>query len=51
VQRRMCGPKTGSEQGLEAKLPNEVLHNLYSSSDVSMIVSERMGWLGHVPDM
>jgi hypothetical protein len=38
-------------KGTEAKPHNEVLHNLYSSSDVSVIVSERIGWLGHVADM
>jgi hypothetical protein len=38
-------------KGLEAKLHNEVLHNLYSSSYVSVVVSGRMGWLGHVADM
>jgi hypothetical protein len=51
VLRRIFGPKR-EEDGSWRKLHNDVLHNLYSSSNiVRLIKSRRMRWAGHVTRM
>jgi hypothetical protein len=52
VLRRIFGPKRDEVTGDWRKLPNEELHNLYSSSNIiRMIKSKRMRWTGHVTRM
>jgi hypothetical protein len=49
VLRRIFGPKRDGETGGWRKLPNEELHNLYSSPSIIRIMkSRRMRWAGHV---
>jgi hypothetical protein len=48
---RIFGPKR-EEDGSWRKLHNDELHSLYSSPNiVSVIISRRMRWTGHVPRM
>jgi hypothetical protein len=52
VLRRMFGPKRDEVTGEWRKLHNEELHNLYSSSNITMQVkSRRVRWVGHVARM
>jgi hypothetical protein len=52
VLRRMFGPKRDEVTGEWRKLPNEELHNLYSSPDIiRQVKSRRMRWAGHVARM
>jgi hypothetical protein len=52
VLRRILGPKRDGVTGERRKLPNEELHNLYSSPDIiRQIKSRRMRWSGHVARM
>jgi hypothetical protein len=49
VLREISGPKRDEVAGGSRKLPNEELHNLYSSpSEIRMIKSRRMSWAGNV---
>jgi hypothetical protein len=49
VLRTIFGPKRHVVTGDWRKLLNEVLHNLYSSSNIiRMIKSRRIRWAGHV---
>jgi hypothetical protein len=49
VLRRIFGPKRDRVMGGWRKLPNEELHNLYSSpSIIRNIKWRRMRWLAHV---
>jgi hypothetical protein len=49
VLRRIFGPKRDEVTGGWRKLPNEELHNLYSSpSIIRVIKSRRIRWAGHV---
>ncbi|PNF41811.1 hypothetical protein B7P43_G02047 [Cryptotermes secundus] len=49
VLRRIFGPKRDEVTGVLRKLPNEELHNLYSSpSIIRNIKSRRMRWVGYV---
>jgi hypothetical protein len=50
--RRIFGPKKDEVNGSWRKLPNEELHNLYSSPNIiRMIKSRRIRWAGHVACM
>jgi hypothetical protein len=52
VLSRIFGPKRDGVTGGWRKLPNEELHNLYSSpSMIRIINSRRMRWAGHVARM
>jgi hypothetical protein len=52
VLRRIFGPKRDEVTGDWRKLPNEELHNLYSSPNIiRMIKSKRMTWEGNVARM
>jgi hypothetical protein len=51
VLRRIFGPKKDEVTGECGKLHNEELNDLYSSSNVWMIKSRRMRWVGHVAHM
>jgi hypothetical protein len=52
VLRRTFGPKRDEVTGDWRKLPNEKLHNLYSSSNIiRLIKSRRIRWAGHVARM
>jgi hypothetical protein len=52
VLRRIFGPKRDEVTGEWRKLPNEELHNLYSSLDIiRQIKSRRMRCAGHVARM
>jgi hypothetical protein len=52
VLRRIFAPKRDDVTGGWRKLPNEELHNLYSSpSIIRMIKSRRMLWAGYVARM
>jgi hypothetical protein len=49
VLKRIFGPKRDKMTGGWRELPNEELHNLYSSpSRITTIKSRRMRWAGHV---
>jgi hypothetical protein len=49
VLRRIFGPKRDEVTGELRKLHSRELHNLYSSPDiVTLIISRRMRWAGHV---
>jgi hypothetical protein len=48
VLRRIYGPKRDEMIRGWRKLNNEELHNLHSSSNIKMIKSRRMTWVGHV---
>jgi hypothetical protein len=49
VLRRIFGPKRDEVTGRWRKLPNEELHNFYSSASIiKMIRSRRMRWAVHV---
>jgi hypothetical protein len=49
VLRRIFGPRRDEMMGDWRKLYNEELHNLYSSSNiVIMMESKSMRWAGHV---
>jgi hypothetical protein len=47
----MCGPKMDEVIGGCRKLHDEELCNLYCSSDIRIIVSRRMRWVGYVARM
>jgi hypothetical protein len=52
VLRRIFGPKRDGVMGRWRKLPNEELHNLYSSPSIIRIIkSRRMRWAGHFARM
>jgi hypothetical protein len=52
VLRRIFGPKRDEVTGEWRKLHNEELHDLYSSpSIITIIMSRRMRWAGHVVRM
>jgi hypothetical protein len=52
VLRRIFGPKRDRVTGRWRKLHNEELHNLYSSpTEIRIIKSRRMRWVGHVARM
>jgi hypothetical protein len=52
VLRRILGPRRDEMVGDWRKLPNEELHNLYSSPNIiRMIKSRRMRWAEHVARM
>jgi hypothetical protein len=52
VLRRIFCPKRDEVTGDWRKLPNEGLHNWYSSPNIiRMIKSRRMRWAGHVAGM
>jgi hypothetical protein len=52
VLRRIFGPKRDEVTGDWRKLPNEKLHNLYSSPNIIITIkSRRMRWAGHVARM
>jgi hypothetical protein len=50
VLRKIFGPKR-EEDGSWRKLHNDELHDLYSSPNIKVIKSRRMGWAGHVARM
>jgi hypothetical protein len=48
ILRRIFGPKREEITGRWRKLLDEVLHNLYSSSNIIRVIkSRRMRWVGH----
>jgi hypothetical protein len=47
VLRRIFGPKRDEVSGEWRKLPNEELHDLYSSPSI-IRMTEGMEWAGHV---
>jgi hypothetical protein len=52
VLRRIFGPKRDEVTGEWRKLPNEELHDLYSSPNIIRIIkSRRMRWAGHLARM
>jgi hypothetical protein len=52
VLKGVFGPRNDEVKGGWRKLPNEELHNLYSSpSIIRMIKPMRMRWAGHVARM
>jgi hypothetical protein len=52
VLRRIFGPKRDGVTGGWRKLPNEELHNLYSSPGIIRIIMSRtMRWTGHLTRM
>jgi hypothetical protein len=52
VLRRIFGPKRDEVTGVWRKLHNKELHDLYSSpSIITIIMSRRMRWAGHVARM
>jgi hypothetical protein len=52
VLRKIFGSKRSEVTGEWRKLYNEERNNLYSSSNaVKVIISRRMRWAGHVPNM
>jgi hypothetical protein len=44
---RIFGPKREEITGRWRKLLHEVLHNLYSSSNIIGVIKSRMRWVGH----
>jgi hypothetical protein len=49
VLRRIFGPKRDEETGDWTKLHNEELHNLYSSTNIVIMMKSRtMRWAGHL---
>jgi hypothetical protein len=51
VLRRIFGPKRDEVKGGWKKLHNEELHNLYSSSNIIMVIKSRRRWAGLVACM
>jgi hypothetical protein len=51
VLRRIFGPKRDEATGEWRRLHNEELNDLYSSPNIRVINSRRMGWAGHVARM
>jgi hypothetical protein len=52
MYEKVFGPKRDKVIDGRRKSHNEVLHNLYSSSNIITIIKSRgMGWVGHVPRM
>jgi hypothetical protein len=47
VLRLIFGPKTDEVTGEWRKLHNEELHDLHSSSNVRLVIKQRMKWEGH----
>jgi hypothetical protein len=48
VLRRIFGPKRDEVTGEWRKLPNEKIHDLYTSPSIIRINKEMMRWEGHV---
>jgi hypothetical protein len=48
VLRRIVGPKRDEVTGGWRKLHNEELHNLYSSTSISVIKLKKIRWAGNV---
>jgi hypothetical protein len=52
VLRRIFGAKRDGVTGEWRRLHNEVLNDLYSSPNITLVIkSRRMRWVGHVEDM
>jgi hypothetical protein len=52
VLRRIFVPKRDEVTGNWRKLPNEQLHDLYSSTNIVRVIkSRRIKWAGHVAGM